>query len=131
MAVLSSELLQEFAKAVAPPDNSPKETTVYGTARVDSNGVYAMIDGSDIYTPVNLAVTVSDGDRVMVLLKNRQATVTGNLTNQGGGGGGGVTSYVLLTDKPSIEGVVLQGDKTFEDLTLESITNFELEAMLT
>lgn len=127
MSVLSAELLQEFAKAVTPSNNIQTETSVYGTAKVDSSGVSVMIDGSEIYTPANLAVNVEDGDRVLVLLKNRQAIVTGNLTS---GGGGHVISYVSLTDKPSIEGVVLQGNKSFEDLTLTSITNSEIEALV-
>ena len=47
-----------------------------------------------------------------------------------GGGGGSVTAYLSLTDKPRIEGILLQGDKSFEDLNLESLTNSELERML-
>ena len=41
-----------------------------------------------------------------------------------------VTDYEVLDNKPSIEGVELIGDKTFEDLSLEGITNSELENML-
>lgn len=36
------------------------------------------------------------------------------------GGSGGATSYAELTDKPSIEGVTLEGDSTFEDLGIAS-----------
>lgn len=41
-----------------------------------------------------------------------------------------VTDYEALDNKPSIEGVELIGDKTFEDLSLQGITNSELENML-
>lgn len=41
-----------------------------------------------------------------------------------------VNDYNDLRNKPSIEGVTLEGDKTFEELNLQSLTNQELEAML-
>lgn len=49
----------------------------------------------------------------------------------GGGGGGGTDDYNDLRNKPKIEGVILGGDKSFEDLNLEPITNWEIEFMLT
>ena len=36
---------------------------------------------------------------------------------------GGTHDYTALINKPSIEGVTLQGDKTFEELTLVSLDN--------
>lgn len=48
--------------------------------------------------------------------------------------GGGVavpTDYNLLYNKPQIEGVELVGDKSFEELNLQRLTNTELEEMLT
>ena len=39
--------------------------------------------------------------------------------------------YENLINKPSIEGVTLTGDKSFEDLNLESLSNVELETLLT
>ncbi|MBO6267936.1 MAG: hypothetical protein J6N19_02180 [Clostridium sp.] len=45
-------------------------------------------------------------------------------------GGGGVSTYLGLSDKPRIEGVILQGDKSFEDLQLQRITNAEIEELL-
>ncbi len=47
-----------------------------------------------------------------------------------GEGTQGATSYTDLTDKPSIEGVTLEGDKTFEELNLQGISNSELEEIL-
>lgn len=43
----------------------------------------------------------------------------------------GVNDYNLLINHPSIEEVELIGNRTFEDLGLERITNSELEALLT
>lgn len=39
-------------------------------------------------------------------------------------------SYENLTDKPSIEGTVLSGDKSFEDLDLLSLSNTEIEDLI-
>lgn len=48
-----------------------------------------------------------------------------------GGGEGGTTDYNALSNKPSIEAVTLVGNKTFSDLGLDSLTNSEIEALLT
>lgn len=42
-----------------------------------------------------------------------------------------VDDYDALQNKPSIEGVELIGNKSFEDLNLQVLTNTELENMLT
>lgn len=44
--------------------------------------------------------------------------------------GGGTTDYNDLTNKPSIEGVTLQGNKTFPELKLDVLTNIEIENLL-
>ena len=47
--------------------------------------------------------------------------------------GGGIAvsnNYNLLYNKPQIEGVTLEGNKTFEELTLISLTNAEIEQLL-
>lgn len=57
-------------------------------------------------------------------------TVIYRRSGGGSGGGGTVSSYLSLSDKPRIEGVILQGDKTFEDLNLLGLTNTEIENLL-
>lgn len=42
-----------------------------------------------------------------------------------------VSNYNLLNNKPQINSVTLQCDKSFEDLGLEGISNIELENILT
>ena len=44
----------------------------------------------------------------------------------GGGGGSGTDDYEQLLNKPSIEGVTLVGNKSFEDLGLIALTNVEI-----
>ena len=56
------------------------------------------------------------------------AHVDGSHSSGGGGGGsGGVTSYNDLTDKPMIEYVTLQGNRSFPDLNLNALTNTEIQ----
>ena len=40
-----------------------------------------------------------------------------------------LSDYNLLSNKPSIEGVELIGDKTYEELNLRSITNSDIESL--
>ena len=80
--VLPIDLINEFAKTVK--DDSPKKTekTVYGTiVKDDLNAIFVVFDGSDLLTPVQTAVEVTDGERVIVSLKNHTATVTGNISS--------------------------------------------------
>lgn len=39
-------------------------------------------------------------------------------------------TYAKLPDKPLIEGVVLEGNKSFEELNLSKLTNQEIEELL-
>ncbi|WP_298535688.1 hypothetical protein [uncultured Methanobrevibacter sp.] len=41
-----------------------------------------------------------------------------------------VSDYNLLNNKPQINSVTLEGDKSFDDLGLEGISNLELEEIL-
>lgn len=43
---------------------------------------------------------------------------------------GGVRDYNQLSNRPSINGVLLEGDKTNEELLITAITNSEIEELL-
>lgn len=45
----------------------------------------------------------------------------------GGGGSGGTTNYNDLTNKPQIEGVTLSGNKTFPNLSLDVLSNSDIQ----
>lgn len=45
-------------------------------------------------------------------------------------GGSGTSDYRDLDNKPSINGVTLEGDKTNEELLIKAIPNEEIEALL-
>lgn len=78
---LSTNIVKQFAEIVGNSETPSNGTTVYGTI-VESNGTRCVkIDGSDEVTPVSTAVSIAPGERVLVLLKNHTATVTGNVTD--------------------------------------------------
>ena len=82
MASLSSDLISEFVKITNDTVDRPKsESTVYGTAVSYDDGMYVRIDGSNQLTPIVTTATIKEGDRVMVLIKNHSATVTGNVSS--------------------------------------------------
>lgn len=79
---LNSILVSEFAKITNDNKETVNEgTTVYGTYRVDGDGAYVQIDGSDTRTPVATTASVKNGDRVTVSIKNHRAIITGNMTD--------------------------------------------------
>lgn len=80
---LSNELISQFAKLTAKPENTKTETTVYGTAKIENDTVFVKIDGSDRLTPVQTTVDVEDGERVIVSVKDHSATITGNTSPNG------------------------------------------------
>ena len=49
---------------------------------------------------------------------------------EAGGGGGGTTNYNLLTNLPQINGVTLKGDKSFDDLGMQPLTNEQMNELL-
>lgn len=78
---LSSDIATKFAKLAVNSTGSNGETSVYGTVRIYDGATYVKLDGSDILTPVSTTVDAEDGERVIVLLKNHSAIVTGNASS--------------------------------------------------
>lgn len=78
---LDNTLLKEFAKVTNDKPERKKESTMYGTVVEQDGKVYVQLDGSDILTPVEKAMDAITGDRVVVMIKNHQAVITGNITS--------------------------------------------------
>lgn len=83
MSVLSETLVKEFVKATKDDTPKKEESFMYGTVTaIDGDTVMVQFDGADdIRTPCATTVSVADNDRVVVMLKNRQAVITSNVTN--------------------------------------------------
>ena len=77
---LPSSLLREFASA-ANQNEEKTNNNAYGTVQISNNQTYVRLDGSDILMPVNSVSNVRNGDRVMVVIENHTATITGNVTS--------------------------------------------------
>lgn len=112
---LSSDLISQFAKVTNDNIKREKETVItYGTTVKRGDIIYVKIDGSDLLTPVMSTVNIRDGDRVTVMIKNHNATVTGNITSPSAGtediadAGKTATNFMDMSDSLGL----IVGDKT-------------------
>ena len=78
---LSYDLLSQFAKITNDRNTKKTETSAYGTIVKYNNATYVKLDGSDLLTPFTSTITVNDGDRVTVKIKDHTITVIGSTTN--------------------------------------------------
>jgi ribosomal protein L14 len=79
MATLPKSLLKEFARVTTGQNkNKSKQSTVYGTIVTSNNENYVRFDGASVDTPVSMASGAKNGDRVVVMIKDHKAVVTGN-----------------------------------------------------
>ena len=87
----------------------------------DLNGnkyVYSGKDGRE-----RLLFTRTDGEKVYLLTLDTQDTWDSYETTIGGGGTGGTTDYSQLDNKPSINNVILTGNRTFAQLGLATVAS--------
>lgn len=78
---LPRNIVKQFVSITNDSNKVQSESTVYGTIVEYDGSFYAKIDGSDSITPITTTTNVKAGERVLVLLKNHTATVTGNITD--------------------------------------------------
>lgn len=77
---LSNDLISQFVKVTTNDNKKQIETTVYGTVKISDGKTYVQIDGSTMDTPISTTTDAKDGDRVMVMIKDHSAVITGNIT---------------------------------------------------
>ena len=112
---LSYDLLSQFAKITKDETKTKKESSTYGTIVKYNNAHYVKLDGSDLLTPYTTTVSVEDGDRVVVTIKNHSATVTGS-TNNPSASNSNVVSIGNKVDK-------------FEIIVADKVTAQDIEAV--
>lgn len=79
---IPSALVSEFADVVSSGQIQTKENSlIYGTVKKDGAHNYVKLDGSELYTPVSIAASADDGDRVAVLIKNHSAIAAFNMSS--------------------------------------------------
>ena len=79
---LPKSIVKEFAKqAVEKKPTVDKPTQLVGTVQVEDGQTFVYLDGSNgSKTPVSETVAYQSGDRVLVSIQNRKATIIGNYT---------------------------------------------------
>ena len=83
MIGLPSGVIKDFSKLVksgASPVQKSK-TFVYGTVHTDGEEMYLQIDGSSEQTYMDSVTKYADGDRVVAVIENHRALITGNITS--------------------------------------------------
>lgn len=77
----------------------------------------------------------SPQDKIYLIGNGEVEIIVGNdfqlnpFESAGGGSSSGTTNYNELSNKPKLNGVTIQGDKTFDDYGLTPLTADELSAM--
>ena len=75
---LSRNIIKRYVQVASPEKITSNSETVYGTVVNEGETLYVKIDGSDILTPVSSTIDIKANDRVLVLVKNHEATVIGS-----------------------------------------------------
>lgn len=101
---IPSELISQLVKINNNTAKKKTESTVYGETVERDGSIYVRFDGSELLTPVSNTANVGPGERVIVLIKNHTATITGNLTSPAARV---VTDPV--TQKKTVENIDLDG----------------------
>ena len=79
MPILSTDLVKQFVESTHDETETNEPSRFYGTASVRPDGIYVILDGSTIPTPVSMATDAQTGDRVLVEIVNHQARVIQNI----------------------------------------------------
>lgn len=132
---LSSELIAEFVKATKDTETKKASTTTHGTT-VEYNGKkYVKLDGSELLTPVETTVAISDGDRVNVAIENHKATVTGNISDPAASGnkvtamGSKISEFeIVIADKVSTKELEAESGRIDQLVSDNIIVKEELTA---
>lgn len=78
---LSRNIIKRYVEVATPEKVTSNSETVYGTVVSESEELFVMIDGSNMLTPVSSNIDIREGDRVLILVKNHEATVIGSSTS--------------------------------------------------
>ena len=119
---LSKDLASQFAKVTNDKKKTSSESTHYGTV-VEYNGEqYVRLDGSDLLTPVSSTTVNENGDRVIVTIKNHNATITGNTSTPS------ASNKDLQNTNGKVEEIGNQITE-FENIVADKVSTKELDAV--
>ena len=118
---LSKDLASQFAKVTNDKKKTSSESTHYGTVVKYNGEQYVRLDGSDLLTPVSSTTVNEDGDRVIVTIKNHNATITGNTSTPS------ASNKDLQSTNGKVEEIGNQITE-FENIVADKVSVKELEA---
>lgn len=121
---LSNDLISQFVKVTKDKATTKKESTAYGTTVIYNGLTYVRIDGSELLTPVSTTTELRDGERVVVNIRNHEATVSGNVSNPSASTG---TAEAIRNDVTEL-GIVVADKVSTEELSAEQARIDNLEA---
>ncbi len=76
---LNNKVISDFVKATNNTKKEKKEKIVYGHIVIEDGKYKVKLDGSTTVTPVSrFTSSIDTGQRVIVMIKNHEAIVTGN-----------------------------------------------------
>lgn len=113
---LSRNIIKRYVEVATPEKITSNSETVYGTVVNEGDVLYVQIDGSSILTPVSSTIDIREGDRVLVLVKNHEATVIGSPTS----------ATARLEELRALE----EGVSEFEVILADKVGTGELVAMI-
>ena len=129
---LSSFLLKEFAKITNDTSESPSKdaSQVYGTIVIQGGNTYVKLDGSELLTPVSLAMNARHGHRVIVSVKNHTATIVGNISYPADNVQSGITIPGDVIDGATLNNIPYAAvdDAFITDLTAQEVFTTTLKA---
>lgn len=131
MSVLPSEMISQFVKET---NDSKKFTNTaksfYGTAVVNSSGIYVRLDGSEALTPVSMATDAKNNDRVLVTIEDHKASITNNITSPASGRSATDLYYVETNENGDIivKGELRAAKEYVDELIAKNITVSSIEA---
>ena len=64
----------------------------------------------------------------LTVIRDPKITLESDAVNTGGSGG--TSDYNFLANRPQINGVTLQGNKTNEDININALTNREIDSII-
>lgn len=115
---ISKKLLKDFAKVTNDTKKEKSGDYINGTVVVNEFGKFVRLDGneSSVLTPIEEAMDAQNGDRVIVMIKDHKAVVTGNLTAPASART--ANAYIKMTDDGLVIGMLNNGEPTNKYLLL-------------
>ena len=124
MANLPIELVKEFVNSTYDENKTKPTSRLYGTADVRSDGIYVLLDGSSVATPVSMATDAQTGDRVLVEIVDHRARVIQNINKSNSD----IVADRIEKDETGVFKELRVGKEYVDSLVAKDITADSIEA---